>query len=221
MKRWLRNNSLGVVMFVFFLIFIAGQSITGFRQYNDDQQTHKQPEVSYGQYLKSGDFIEATFENWESEFLQMGAYVILTVFLVQKGSAESKKLRGAQAMDQNPKKSKSKNAPWPVRKGGIALKIYEHSLSLALILLFLISFMLHAYGGSRATCEENMAHGDSTCPSTIQYIGTSKMWFESLENWQSEFLSVGAIVVLTIYLREKGSPESKPVNSPHSMTGTD
>jgi hypothetical protein len=150
----------------------------------------------------------------------MGAFVILTVFLYQKGSAESKKLHGKETVDSRPKRSVSKNAPWPVRQGGIALKIYEHSLSIAFIVLFLMSFWLHAVGGASETCEENMVHRKQ-CYSTIEYMGTSKFWFESLQNWQSEFLAVGAIVVLTVYLREKGSPESKAVNTPHDKTGSE
>lgn len=220
MKRWIKNNSLGLVMILLFLGFLIGQSLMGFRNYNSDQEMHQQPEISIGEYLRSGDFIEATFENWESEFLQMFSYVLLTTFLFQKGSAESKKLRGQEAMDANPKKTNSKSTPWAVRRGGMLLKFYSHSLSLAFLILFLISFSLHAYGGARVTCEENMAHGEQ-CQSVIGYVGTSKFWFESFQNWQSEYLAVFAIVVLSIYLREKGSPESKPVSAPRSQTGTD
>jgi hypothetical protein len=220
MKKWVKNNSLSLVLFGGFIAMLIGQSAVGLRNYNEEQQSHHQPEVTYITYLGTGDFVESVFENWESEFLQMGAFVVLTVFLKQKGSAESKRIRGEESVDQEPKHSKSKNAPWAVRRGGIALKLYSHSLSIAFLVLFLMSFSLHAYGGSRATCEENRTHGDNTCYSTMGYMGTSKFWFESLQNWQSEFLAVGSIVVLTIYLREKGSPESKPVNSPHNKTGS-
>lgn len=220
MKRWIRNNSLGLTMLGFFIALIIGQTFVGFRNYNNEQLEHNQQAISLNQYLGNGDFIEATFENWESEFLQMFAYVLLTVFLFQKGSAESKKLQGKEQEDQEPKQSNSKSAPWAVRKGGTWLKVYSHSLSLAFLILFLISISLHAYGGSRATCEENLSHAETQCQSTIEYMGTSKFWFESLQNWQSEFLAVFAIVMLSVYLREKGSPESKPVNSPHTKTGT-
>jgi len=220
MKRWLRNNSLGLTMLFIFIIFIVAQSAVGLRTYNDDQQEHNQPQVTYAEYLSSGHFIEATFENWESEFLQMFSYIILTVFLFQKGSAESKKLEGDEPVDQHPKHSKSPNAPWPVRRGGWVLKLYSHSLSLAFLLLFIMSFSLHAYGGAMETSEENLTHGQPPV-STIQYLGTSKFWFESFQNWQSEFLAVYAIVMLSIYLREKGSPESKPVNTPYSETGSE
>lgn len=220
MKRWLKNNSLSLVMFGLFITILIGQSITGLRNYNTQQQEHKQPDVSYINYIKSGDFVEAIFENWESEFLQMGSFVILTVWLRQRGSAESKKVEGEEAVDQKPRKSKSRHAPWPVKKGGVALRIYSHSLSIAFLLLFVVSFGLHAYGGSRATCEENLAHNQQACESAMQYVGTSKFWYESFQNWQSEYLAVGAIVIFSVYLREKGSPESKPVNTPHGASAS-
>jgi hypothetical protein len=217
--KWVREHGLGIVLFGLFFVFLAGQSVAGYRHYKDEQQTHQQPQVGYSQYLTSGDFIEATFENWESEFLQMAGYVLLTVFLRQKGSAESKKLSGKEAVDQRTKRSVSPNAPWPVRKGGAWLKLYEHSLSMALLALFILSFALHAYGGAQAISEENRVHGEQPI-TTAQYVTTSKFWYESLQNWQSEFLAVGVIVVFSVYLREKGSPESKPVNTPHYETGT-
>ncbi len=216
--KWLREHSLSVALMVLFGIFLTGQSITGFQTYNQDQEAHGQPTINFGEYLHSGHFIEATFENWESEFLQMGAYVVLTAWLVQKGSAESKKLKGEEESDRQPQKSHSKKAPWPVQQGGVWLKLYEHSLSLAFVLLFLLSFSLHAYGGAQETTEENLAHGEPAV-SMGNYMTTSKFWFESFQNWQSEFLAVFAIVVLSVFLREKGSPESKPVNTPHHSTG--
>jgi hypothetical protein len=221
MRRILRDNGLSIVMFGLFIFSLAGQSITGLNEYNDDRKEHGQAAIGYAEYLGSGHFVEAVFENWESEFLQMGAYVIFTAFLYQKGSPESKKLGEKEAVDSEPSKSrrKRKDAPWPVRRGGLVLKIYENSLSLALFLLFLITFVLHAAGGARLYSEEQALHGLPPV-STLQYLGTSRFWFESFQNWQSEFLSVGMLVVLSIFLRQKGSPESKPVDSPHSHTGT-
>jgi hypothetical protein len=210
-------------MFSLFLFSVVGQSIVGYHEYNDDRKEHSQASLGYVEYLGSGHFVEAIFENWESEFLQMGAYVLLTAFLYQKGSPESKKLDEREAVDRDASKSgrkKKKDAPWPVRRGGLILKIYENSLSLTLFLLFLISFALHGAGGARLYSQEQMMHG-SPSVSTLQYMGTSRFWFESLQNWQSEFLSVFTLVILSIFLRQKGSPESKPVDSPHSQTGSD
>lgn len=218
--KWLREHSLGIVVFSLFAIFLAAQSVTGYVTYNQEQEEHSQPTTSYGQYLTSGHFIEATFENWESEFLQMGAYVVLTVWLVQKGSSESKKLHGKEETDRNPRQSSNKDSPWPVRRGGWLLKLYEHSLSLAFVLLFIMSLLLHAYGGAQETNAENLTHGEQSV-TMAEYMTTSKFWFESFQNWQSEFLAVFAIVTLSIFLREKGSPESKPVNTPNYLTGNE
>jgi hypothetical protein len=177
------------------------------------------PPVSYTQYLRSSHFLEATMENWESEFLQMFLHVVLTAFLYQKGSAESKKLDEPEAVDRDPRQSRHKpQAPWPVRRGGLILKLYEHSLALAFLLLFLLSFLSHALGGVGEYNAEQLDHGGQPV-TLLVYLGSSRFWFESLQNWQSEFLAIGAMVVFSIFLRQRGSPESKPVDSPHSQTG--
>ncbi len=220
MRKFLRNNGLSLVLFgLFFFTFLIGQSVVGSWEYNDDNLQHGQPTLTYLQYLATPHFLEATMENWESEFLQMFFFIILTVFLYQKGSAESKDPDEKEAVDTDPRKSRNKNVPWPVRKGGWALRVYEHSLSIAFLILFAISFFFHAVGGAGEYNAEMKEHGKSERVSAIGYMATSRFWFESLQNWQSEFLAVGSMVVLTIFLREKGSHESKPVDSPHSQTG--
>ena len=220
MRKILRENGLSIVFTVFFLLFLVGQAVAGLYQYNEEQQEHGQPTVDFMGYLGSAHFLEATMENWESEFLQMFAFVALTAFLYQKGSAESKKLDEPEPIDRDPRKSSNKkDAPWPVRKGGLILKSYENSLSLAFLLLFLLSFALHAVGGAKEYNDNQREHGSAELVSTLDYIGTSRFWFESFQNWQSEFLAVGAMVVLSIFLRQRGSPESKPVDTPHSETG--
>jgi hypothetical protein len=223
MRRFFRDNGLSLVWFgLFFLAFIIGQTVVGQREYNSEQQEHGQPVVSYAEYLTTPHFVEATMENWESEFLQMFLFVALTAFLYQKGSAESKKIGEEEAVDRDPRKSKDKrNAPWPVRRGGIVLKVYEYSLSLAFLLLFLACFFAHAAGGAREYNEDQQAHGGAERVTTLGYMATSRFWFESFQNWQSEFLAVGAMVVLSIWLRQRGSPESKPVDAPHDQTGKD
>lgn len=215
MRRIARDNGLSIVMFGLFFIFLAAQSFVGLSEYNSDQIEHGKPGVGYLGYLGSGDFVEAVFENWESEFLQMGLYVLLTAFLYQKGSAESKAPNKENSVDADPRDSRDRpDAPWPVRKGGLILKLYENSLGLALLALFLLSFALHAIGGASAYSQEQIAHGASSV-SVLEYLGTSRFWFESFQNWQSEFLAIGAMVVLSVYLRQRGSPESKPVAAPH------
>jgi hypothetical protein len=221
MPRVVRDNALSLAMLILFAGSLLGQTGTGHRVYNQEQQEHGESEVSYPGYLGTGHFVEAVFENWESEFLQMAMYVVLTAVLIQKGSSESKKGDGSDPQDEDPHKHQhDSNAPLPVRKGGLALRLYEHSLSLALFALFLMSFILHAAGGAKEYSAEQVAHGGNEVR-ILEYLTTSQFWFESLQNWQSEFLSVLAIVVLSIFLRQRGSPESKPVHAPHMATGSD
>ncbi len=220
MRNFFHNNGLSLAMFGFFLFSFAGQYLTGIAEYNEDRQTHGKAAVGYVEYLGEGHFIEATFENWESEFLQMGMYVVLTIFLFQKGSSESKDPDKLERVDIIPEADLlHKNAPAPVKKGGWRLKIYQNSLSIVFFALFAMSFTLHAVGGAMEYNVEQNAHGKPAV-STLEFMETSDFWFQSFQNWQSEFLSMGAMIVLSIYLRQKGSPESKPVDSPHSETGT-
>jgi hypothetical protein len=216
-KKIFRNNGLSIVFFVLFLISIVGQAVTGLKEHNEEIADEGAPQIGMGQYITSGHFLQSTFENWESEFLQMALFVIFTMFLYQKGSAESKDPDGEEEVDREPD-PKRKDAPWPVRRGGIALAIYRHSLCYALALLFILSFLLHWYGSLKDYNEEQSLKG-KPLESAMEYLGNHRLWFESFQNWQSEFLSIFAIVVLTIFLREKGSGQSKPVDAPDSETG--
>jgi hypothetical protein len=217
-STFVRENGLTLAMSALFVVSLLGQVLTGHALRNDEAAQHGATLITVRAYLTSGHFIEAVFENWESEFLQMALFVLLTKILRQKGSSESKKLDGHEEVDEDPRKHrKAPGAPWAVRKGGIVLALYERSLSISLVLLFLVSFALHAVGGARATTEEEIRHGGNTV-STLEYVGTPKFWFESFQNWQSEFLSVGALIVLSIFLRERGSSQSKPVHKPHNET---
>jgi hypothetical protein len=216
MREFLRRNGLSIVLAACFLIFWGAQSAAGWPNHNNEQRDHHEPEIGYIEYLKSGAFLEATAENWESEFLQMFFYVWFTTFLYQKGSAESKWPED-EAKEPDPHYPEA-DQPGPVRRGGWQLKLYEHSLSLAFAALFFVSFAGHAIGGARDYNEELTAHGQAAL-STFEYMTTSRFWFESFQNWQSEFLAVLAMVVLSIWLREKDSPESKEVEAPHYVTG--
>jgi surface polysaccharide O-acyltransferase-like enzyme len=216
--KWFKNNSLSVVFFILFVASIIGQAVTGLKEHNQQMQEKGGQLLNMMQYLVSGHFLQSTFENWESEFFQMALFVILTMFLYQKGSSESKDPDKKEEVDREPN-PRRKNAPWPVRKGGIYLAIYKHSLCYALSLLFLVSFLLHWFGSLKDFNEEQQLKQLPT-ETAMQYLGNSRLWFESFQNWQSEFLSVFAIVVLSIFLREKGSPQSKPVDAPDSETGS-
>jgi hypothetical protein len=221
MRKFFRENGLSLVLFGLFVLFLAAQSYVGLLEENDDLQEHGSPPVTYSDYVSSGAFLEATMENWESEFLQMWIYVLFTVYLFQKGSSESKPLDRNDPVDRDPRTSKAKaDAPWPVRKGGLVLRLYEYSLSLAFFILFTISFLLHGLGGASAHNEERALHGEPPLR-VLEYMTSARFWFESFQNWQSEFLAIWAMVVLSIFLRQRGSPESKPVDAPHSRTGAD
>jgi hypothetical protein len=216
---FLYRNSLSVVLALLFIACISGQVITGWHQHNEELQEHGAKKVELPEYLTTGHFLQVTFENWESEFLQMAMYVMLTVWLRQVGSSESKKLDEEEEVDREPD-PKKKDAPWPVKKGGFILAVYKHSLTLAFALLFVISFSLHVYGSLRNYNEEQMLKGEPTVDLS-GFMGGSRFWFESFQNWQSEFVAVISIVLLSIFLRQKGSPESKPVDAANSTTGSE
>lgn len=217
--KWIRNNSLSLTFIILFILAWAGQIITGFNVHNKELEKEGQSGISMNEYLRSGHFLQATFENWESEFLQMALFVVLTISLRQKGSSESKKCEdeGEEEVDREPSPDRP-GAPWPVRKGGWILKIYKHSLTITLLILFVLSFIIHLYGSFK---DENEQLGIKGLPkeSLGNYIMQSRFWFESFQNWQSEFLSVFAIVILSVFLRQKGSPQSKPVDAPNDETG--
>ena len=219
MRRWVRDHGLLLANAGLFVLFFAGMVLAGVRAYNGDQLAHGAAAVSLWGYLHTGDFVEATFENWESEFLQMGMYVVLTAYLFQRGSSESKPLDEPSPQDEDPREAdKRRDVPWPVRRGGLVLSLYENSLAALFFILFAASIALHAVGGARAYSAEQQAHGEAAV-STWGFVRTAEFWFESLQNWQSEFLAVAVIVGASVYLRQRGSAESNPVAEPHHATG--
>jgi hypothetical protein len=218
MRKWVRDNSLSVAMFGAFLLFLVLQSIFGWHVRNEELTQYGHGADSYLHYLRTGHMAEATFENWESEFLQMGFYVLLTAFLVQRGSSESKPLDQDDRPDDRAENAPP-NSPRPVRVGGLVLVLYRNSLAIALLLIFLASFVLHLLGGTADYNEEQALQSGAAPISALQFLHTSDFWFQSMQNWQSEFLAVGSLIVLSIVLRQHASPESKPVTAPHSKTG--
>jgi hypothetical protein len=205
MRKFFKNNGLSLVLLLFFLGFWTAQAIAGFHVYNSDQFLHGNPPLGFAEYLKSGHFWQATGENWESEFLQMGFYVILTSFLFQRGSAESNDPDQAEELAE---KGRKKTASW----------LYRNSLSLAFLVLFALAFAVHAVGGLQELNQERAEHGQPL-ETMGEFLGESEFWFQSFQNWQSEFLAVLSIVILSIFLRQDGSPESKDVEDPNSKTG--
>jgi hypothetical protein len=193
--------------------------LSGAVVYNHELDDHGASPLTLFGYATSGHFLSALFENWESEFLQMSAYVILTAYLFQRGSAESKDPDETASQDEDPaQKASDPEVPWPVRVGGMARALYSYSLGLVLAGLFLASFVLHLRYSAEAENAVAAMHGEPAV-SFIGHLASAQFWFESLQNWQSEFLSTAVLVVLSIFLRFKGSPESKPVAAPHRETG--
>ncbi|GAA2710902.1 DUF6766 family protein [Micromonospora olivasterospora] len=218
MRRWLREHALSVATLSAFTIFWLLQSVFGWQVHNEELAQYGQHALSYLGYLHSGHFVEATFENWESEFLQMGGYVLLTAYLVQKGSSESKPV-GQGDRPEDRAENATAESPRPVHVGGLALRVYRNSLSVALLMIFAGSFLGHLFGGVAAYNEEQMLQSGAPPISAWQFLGTSDFWFQSMQNWQSEFLAVAALILLSIVLRQHGSPESKPVTASHATTG--
>ncbi|MFC6095411.1 DUF6766 family protein [Flavobacterium qiangtangense] len=217
MKKFIRDNSLSLTFALLFAVSMAGQTFFGYKEHLKELSEGGADPVSVLQYLSSGHFLQATFENWESEFLQMALLVVLTIFLQQKGSSESKDFDTDEPVDREPDPLR-RGAPWPVRQSGWILAAYKHSLTIALLLLFAASFAGHFYGSLE---DENLQLRMAGKPaeSASEYLAGSRFWFESFQNWQSEFLSIFAIIILSIFLRQNGSSQSKPVDAPNSETG--
>ncbi len=217
---WVKDRSLTLVMLGLFAVFLVGQIMTGWYEFNEEQIDHGTAAIALSAYLMTGHPWEAIFENWESEFLQMAAFITFTTFLYQKGSPESRRPGGViELVDADPRSfADQEDAPWPVKRGGWILALYERSLGLALFGLFVLSWSGHVVGGWAEYRSDQVLHGQAVGGMT-DYLTSARFWFESFQNWQSEFLSVGVMVWLAVYLRQRYSPESKPVHAPHDETG--
>ena len=212
---FLRNNGLSLVLLLCLVVPLVGQVLTGHEVHNQELLRDGGLPIPLGEYLTSGHLVSSIFENWESEFLQMGMYVLLTVTLRQRGSAESRPM----SPEQEEPRIEPGRKPWPVRAGGAWKALYGHSLAIAFGLLFALSFALHLSGSWRRELAERALRGEPPIQ-LWAYARDAQFWFESFQNWQSEFLAVLALVLLSIWLRQKDSPQSKPVEAPHSQTGT-
>jgi hypothetical protein len=215
---FLGRNGLTLVFLLLMLLSVVGHALTGMRVNNEERAQHGQRPETLAEYVRDDHFVSTLFENWESEFLQMGLFVLLTAYLRQRGAAESRPLDPAEESASKPVPRSEQ--PLPVRKGGLARRVYEHSLSGALLLLFLASFAVHLHSSWKHHLQEQVQHGEPGAATVWEHLASAQFWFESLQNWQSEFLAVVALVVLSIFLREKDSTESKDVEAPHSQTGT-
>jgi hypothetical protein len=225
--RRLKPHGLSLFFLVIFLAALAGQAIAGHADYNDEEIAHarllhEQPQtLSFGRYLTSSAFAQGVTENWQSEYLQFTLYVFMTVWLVQRGSPESKKLEEAgleSDEDQLVGEHARPDSPRWAKVSGVRRKFYENSLVIAMLAIWVACWFAQSVSGWSMYNADQLEHKEQAV-SWLGYIGTASFWEDTLQNWQSEFLAVGSFAVLAIYLRQRGSPESKPVGASHESTG--
>lgn len=223
MRRFAFENGLSLFFGGIFLLTLAGQSFAGQRAYNQGRREHGAEPLSWLDYVLSTDFGGAVLENWQSEFLQFTLFILATVWLVQKGSNESKELDqvGAESdQRQQVGRHAPPNAPKAAKRGrGVVRWLYENSLVCAMSVIFVLAWAGQSVNNWRQANEDALEHGGKAI-GWLDYIVTADFWERSLQNWQSEFLAVGTMAVFTIYLRQRGSPESKPVGAPHEETAS-
>jgi hypothetical protein len=221
-RRFLFENGLSVFFGVLCLGTLVGQALAGQRAFNEEQQAHGAETVSWLDYVLSSQYGQAVMENWQSEYLQFTLFILATIWLVQKGSNESKPL-GDVGLESDEKQKigahAPRNAPRWAKAGGWRTFVFENSLLLVMTLLFAGTWFAQSVTAWRVFNEEQQEH-DEAAVSWGTYVTEPDFWERTLQNWQSEFLAVGTMAIFTVYLRQRGSPESKPVGSPHSETGT-
>jgi hypothetical protein len=220
MRSFLRENGLGLFFGVAFLAALAGQAIAGHVAYNHEQLAHGGEAISLGRYLTSSDFGQAVTENWQSEYLQFTLFILLTVWLVQRGSPESKEIgeEGTEsAREQRIGRHAEEGSPLWARVGGWRTALYSNSLLIVMGTIFLLSLFAQSMTGWTQYNDQQVQHHLAEI-SWWSYVGTSEFWEAALQNWQSEFLAVGSFAVLAVFLRQRGSPESKPVGAKHEET---
>lgn len=222
MRKILWNNGLGLFFAVIFLLALGGQALTGHALFNEEQLSSGFPAVGFMHYITSSSFGVDVAENWQSEYLQFLLFIVVTVWLVQKGSPESKKVNqvgpGTEKDQLIGAFSKSDSPAW-ARVSGWRQKLYANSLALVMGAIFCLSWFAQSVAGVNAYNFEQAQELQETL-TWGQYVTSAEFWNRTLQNWQSEFLAVGSMVVLSIYLRQRGSPESKPVGASHDATGT-
>jgi len=223
MRRFLRENSLTLVFLALFLAALAGQAIAGHAEFNQEQQSHGGSPISFGRYVFSSAYGVSVMENWQSEYLQFTLFILLTVWLVQRGSPESKPVDRAgreSDSDQRVGPHAREDSPRWAHARGLGLRLYENSLLILMGAIWLGTWVAQALTGVVDYNADQLSHHAEPV-SLWSYIGSASFWERTLENWQSEFLAVGSMAILTVYLRQRGSPESKPVGAPHAATGVE
>jgi hypothetical protein len=216
-RGFVKHNSLSLFFLAIFVAAVSGQAIAGHSLFNEEQLAHGDETIGFWRYVVSSHFAQAVTENWQSEYLQFALFAGTTIWLLQRGSPESKELDRAGRESEHEQKLgtyANKSSPgWARLEGGLHRWLYSNSLLLVMGLIFLSAWFAQSVAGWTVFNDEQTSHGDPTL-SWWGYVGTSDFWEATFQNWQSEFLAVGSFAVLTIYLRQRGSPESKPVGAP-------
>ncbi len=223
MRRFVKDNSLSLFFLAIFLAAVVGQALVGHGEFNNEQLAHQADPVSLGRYLLSSHYGADLLENWQSEYLQFTLYILATVWLLQRGSPESKEPGKAGLESDEEQKvgtHATEESPRWARLGGWRTTIYSNSLLIVMGTVWLLTWLGQSIAGYTSYNEEQLTHLEATV-SWTGYLGTNDFWARTLQNWQSEFLAVGSMAILSVYLRARGSPESKPVGAPHSATGTE
>jgi hypothetical protein len=223
MRRFARENSLSLIFLGFFLAAVGGQAFAGWDEFNNEATAHSEATISFGRYLVSSSFGNALLENWQSEYLQFSLYILLTVWFLQRGSPESKELDkagGESDSDQLVGEHARPDSPRWAKAGGLKTRLYSNSLLIVMGTIWLLSWFGQSVTGWSEFNSDQITHHQPTV-NWLGYLGTANFWEATLQNWQSEFLAVGSMAVLSIYLRQRGSPESKPVGAAHDATGVE
>ena len=221
MPRWLRFNSLSLFFLAIFLVTVVAQSFAGWQAFNEEAAQHGSETISWARYLVHSEFGAAVLENWQSEWLQFFLFVLATVWLLQQGSPESKPLTEAGRESDRKQmigRYAQPGSPGWAKTNDWRTRIYSHSLLITFGLIFLASWLVQSLTGWTEYNEHQQEHGDEPV-SWGGYLSRPDFWERTFQNWQSEFLAVGTMAVFAIYLRERGSPESKPVGGRHDETG--
>jgi hypothetical protein len=223
MRRFLKENGLGLFFAALFLATLVAQAFVGRADFNHQQAAHHGDPISLGRYVTSSDYVTDVLENWQSEYLQFTLFILATVWFLQRGSPESKE-PGKEGLesdkDQRVGQHADEDSPLWARVGGFRTWLYSNSLVLVMSAIWLLSWAGQAVAGRGTYNAQQLDHQEAAL-NLLQYVGTSDFWNRTLQNWQSEFLAVGSMAVLSIYLRQRGSPESKPVGAPHASTGVE
>ncbi len=213
----LRNHGLSIFFGALFVLALIGQSVAGLFEYNAEQAAHGASSVTWGQFVTSSEFVVDVAENWQSEYLQFFLFIFATIWLVQKGSPESKK-PGDEGLgsdkEQLVRKHARPDSPLWAKVTDWRHTLFSNSLLVVMGAIFLLAWTAQAVAGLVVFNAEQLEHGQSLI-TLGEYIVSADFWNRTLQNWQSEFLAVGSMIALSIYLRQRGSPESKPVGAPH------